>query len=122
MTFVLSMLVGMLSHPTLLLFLNFLIFSLSREWKFDENCPTPEFDRQGNFQAVKLLFILSLNVIGILLKWEMNAFAIVSGSATGMPSSLMVVLIELCLFTKNAVDIRSYFLTVAYGSHSSRVR
>ena len=65
MTFFLSMLVGMLSHPTLLLFL---IFSLSREWKFDENCPTPEFDRQGNFQAVKLLFILSLNVIGILLK------------------------------------------------------
>ena len=37
---------------------------------FDENCLTLEFGRQGNFQMllIKLLFILSLNVIGILLK------------------------------------------------------
>ena len=37
MTLVLSMLVGMLSHPTLLLVF-FSRFSLSREWMFDEHC------------------------------------------------------------------------------------
>ena len=52
MTFVLSMLVVMLSHPTLLLFLNFLMISLSREWMFDENCPTPVFEGQGNFKML----------------------------------------------------------------------
>ena len=41
MTFVLSMLVGMLCHPTRLLFFKFFIFSLSPEWMFDE------FDSQG---------------------------------------------------------------------------
>ena len=52
MTFVSSMLVGMLSHPTLLIFLIFLMISLSREWMFDENCLTREFDRHGNFQML----------------------------------------------------------------------
>ena len=33
-----------------------------------------------------------------------------------MPSSLMVVLIELWFFTKNAVDIRPYFLTFPNGT------
>ena len=34
---------------------------------FDENFLTAEFDRQGNFQMllIKLLLLLSLNVIGI---------------------------------------------------------
>ena len=46
MTFALSMLDVVLSHPTLLVFFKFLMIS----------------------NAVKLLFILSLNVIGIQLK------------------------------------------------------
>ena len=52
MTFVLTMLVGMLSQPTLLLFFTFLLFSLSREWIFDENYLTLEFDHHGNFQML----------------------------------------------------------------------
>ena len=52
MTFVLSILVGMLSHRTLLLFFKFVMIFVSREWMFDENCLTLEFDRPGNFQML----------------------------------------------------------------------
>ena len=53
MTLVLSMLLVMLSHPTLLLFFNFFkLFSIFREWMFDENCLTLEFDYQDNFQML----------------------------------------------------------------------
>ena len=52
MTFVLSVLVGMLSHPTLLLFLKCLmIFSVSKmDVTFHENCLTLKFYHQGNFR------------------------------------------------------------------------
>ena len=61
---------------------------------FDETCLTLLFENKDNFQMLLILLILSLNVIGMLLKNELNAFATVSGSETSIPLTLMMVLIE----------------------------
>ena len=61
MTFLLSMLVGMLSHPALLLF-----FKIFNDFRYLVNGCLMKIVQLSN--AVKSLFILSLNVIGILFK------------------------------------------------------
>ena len=83
---------------------------------FDENCLTLEFDRHGNFQMLLIIIYIITQRYWNTIKIGIDAFAIVSGSATWKPSSLIVVLIELRFFSKNAVDIRPCFFTLPNGS------